>query len=238
MLISHKHKFITIDVPKTATRSLRETLLPQSVIDIVGEPNLNADFYQHGTAQQCFNSFQKLNKNFSEYFSFTIVRNPWDRYYSFFKYLKHKSELYSNSKLMGDYLSSKSHVWQHSGLYQNWINQEINYCRQAFDLLSSSGNDQTALKNIILENNSQDSYYCDKNGEIMVSHIAKFENLNKEFELLCNKVNVNYSPLFHGNKSTIKSSYHDAYTQDTIDLVAKKEGVVIKLKNYGYISQT
>ena len=34
MLISHKHKFITIDIPKTATRSLRETLLPQNIIDI------------------------------------------------------------------------------------------------------------------------------------------------------------------------------------------------------------
>jgi len=38
MLISHKHKFITIDIPKTATRSLRETLLPQNIIDIVGSP--------------------------------------------------------------------------------------------------------------------------------------------------------------------------------------------------------
>lgn len=34
MLISHKHKFITIDIPKTATRSLRETLLPQNIIDM------------------------------------------------------------------------------------------------------------------------------------------------------------------------------------------------------------
>ena len=238
MLISHKHQFITIDIPKTGSRSLRESLLPLGVIDIHGEPKVDAQFYQHDGAIRAKKQFAKNNWNWNEYFKFTIVRNPWVRYFSFFKYLKRKSELYSNSKLMGDYLSSKSHVWQHSGLYQNWINQEINYCRQAFDLLSSSGNDQTALKNIILENNSQDSYYCDKNGEIMVSHIAKFENLNKEFELLCNKVNVNYSPLFHGNKSTIKSSYHDAYTQDTIDLVAKKEGVVIKLKNYGYISQT
>ena len=96
MLISHKHKFITIDIPKTATRSLRETFVPQNIIDIVGEPNLNADFYQHGTAQQCRNSLQKLNKNFSDYFSFVIVRNPWSRYYSFFKYFKEYAEKYKN----------------------------------------------------------------------------------------------------------------------------------------------
>ena len=88
MLISHSHKFITIDIPKTATRSLRETLVPQNVIDIVGEPRKNVDFYQHGTAQQCLKSLRKSNKNFSDYFSFVIVRNPWDRYYSFLNTLK------------------------------------------------------------------------------------------------------------------------------------------------------
>tara|TARA_B110000483_G_C18090531_1_gene501784 strand:+ start:181 stop:843 length:663 start_codon:yes stop_codon:yes gene_type:complete len=220
MLISHKHKFITIDIPKTGTRSLRETFVPQNIIDIVGEPNLNADFYQHGTAQQCLNSLQELNKNFADYFSFTIVRNPWDRYYSFFKYFKEYAKKYKNK--------DESITWNAP---------EINQGKMCEELFANK-TDEIVLRSIILNNSCQSDYYTNENGEIMVSHIAKFENLNKEFELLCNKVNVNYSPLFHGNKSTIKSSYHDAYTQDTIDLVAKKEGVVIKLKNYGYISQT
>ena len=41
-------------------------------------------------------------------------------------------------------------------------------------------------------------------------------NLNTEFELLCNKVNVTYSPLFHGNKSAIKSSYYNIYNDDSM----------------------
>ena len=216
MLISHKHKFITIDIPKTATRSLRETLAPQNVIDIVGEPNLNADFYQHGTAQQCCNSLQELNKNFSDYFSFVIVRNPWDRYYSFFKYFKEYAEKYKNKDASIE-----------------WNAPEINQGKMCEELFANK-TDETVLRNIIINNECQSDYYANEKNEIMVSHIAKFENLNKEFEFLCNQVNVNYSPLFHGNKSIIKSSYYDIYTKETINLVAEKEKNVIQLKGYEY----
>ena len=216
MLISHKHKFITIDIPKTATRSLRETLLPQNIIDTVGEPNLNADFYQHGTAKQCSNSLQKLNKNFSDYFSFVIVRNPWDRYYSFFKYFKEYKEKYKNKDA-----SIK------------WSAPEINQGKMCEELFANK-TDEIVLRNIIMNNPCQSDYYANENDEIMVSHIAKFENLNQEFQLLCNQVNVNYSPLFHENKSVTKISYYNIYTKETIDLVAAKEKNVIKLKGYEY----
>jgi len=234
MLISHKHKFITIDIPKTGTRSFRESLIPLGVIDEFGVPNLKAEFYQHDGAIRAKKQFVKNGWNWNEYFKFTIVRNPWQRYFSFFKYFKQKSERYVNSKLMGAYLNSKSNVWQHSGLYQNWINQEINDCRQAFDLFSSSGNDQTVLKNIILNNNSQDSYFCDESGKIIVDHIAEFENLRNEFVLLCDKLGIQAPTLQHGNKSANSLNMHDIYNQELIDLVAQKEKSVIELKGYKY----
>ena len=234
MLISHQHKFITIDIPKTGTRSFRESLVPLGVIDEFGAPNLKAEFYQHDGAIRAKKQFVKNGWNWNDYFKFTIVRNPWQRYFSFFKYFKQKSERYVNSKLMGAYLNSKSNVWQHSGLYQNWINQEINDCRQAFDLFSSSGNDQTVLKNIILNNDSQDSYYCNENSEIIVDHIASFEDLEDEFVLLCNAVDIETPKLQHGNKSPNSLNMHDIYNQQLIDLVAKKEKSVIELKGYEY----
>lgn len=235
MLISHKYKFITIDIPKTGTRSLRESLVPLGVIDEFGAPNESAEFYQHDGAIRAKKQFIKNKWDWKDYFKFTIVRNPWDRYLSFFKYLKRKSELYSNPKLMGDYLSSKSNVWQHSGLYQNWINQEINDCKESFNLFLSSGSDQTVLKNIILKYNSQDSYYCNKNGEIIVDHIARFENLKNEFVFFCNQVGIKTPNLQHGNKSSNSYNMLDIYNQQLIDLVAEKEKSVIELMNYDYI---
>ncbi len=216
MLISHKHKFITIDIPKTGTRSFRESLLPLGVIDQHGKPNLDAEFYQHDSAIRAKKQFAKNNWNWNEYYKFTIVRNPWARYFSFFKYFKSYGE---------KYLRRDESI--------NWKQPELNQGKLCVELFKNQ-DDQTALKNIILNNDSQDSYYCDESGEIIVDHIASFENLENEFVFLCDQVGIQTPGLQHGNKSSNSLNMHDIYNQQLIDLVANKEKNVIKLKNYNY----
>lgn len=218
MLISHSHKFITIDIPKTGSRSLRESLYPLGLIDIVGKPFVEADFYQHDTAIRAKKQFAKHNFNWNDYFKFTIVRNPWARYFSFFKYFKN----YADKFLRRDE-SIK------------WKQPELNQGKACVELFKGK-DDQTVLKNIILNNDSQDSYYCDRNGEIIVDHIASFENLENEFIFLCNQVGINAPHLKHGNKSPQSESMHDIYNQQLIDLVASKEKGVIDFIGYDYIA--
>lgn len=86
MLISHKYKFATIDIPKTGTRTLRESLLPLGVIDVVGQPKWK-NFYQHGSINDCERGFEDRGWDFENYFKFSMVRNPWKRYVSFFEWL-------------------------------------------------------------------------------------------------------------------------------------------------------
>ena len=221
MLISHKHKFITIDVPKTGSRSLRESFAPLGIIDILGEPNVNAIFYQHGTATECKNSLSKIGLNFNNYYSFCVTRNPWDRYFSFFKYCKEKGEQFKREK----------------NSLNEWSNYKINqgkYWASVFDQQS----DKEIFKNIILDNSSQDTFYSDKNREIMVDHIADFENFENEFASLCDKVGIKPLKLKHGNQSFNTLNMHDFYNQELIDLIAKKEKNVIQLKGYAHIAQT
>ena len=216
MLISHKHKFITIDIPKTGTRSLRETLLPLNIIDVCGLANFESEFYQHDFATRAKKQFAKNNWNWNDYFKFTIVRNPWVRYFSFFKYFKSYGE---------KYLRQDESI--------NWGKSEINQGKLCAELFENK-DDQTVLKNIILKNDSQDTYYFDESGKIIVDHIAEFENLQNEFIFLCNQVGINAPHLKHGNKSSNPLNIHDIYNQQLIDLVAQKEKSVIKLKNYHY----
>ena len=117
----------------------------------------------------------------------------------------------------------------------NWRESEINQGKLCVELFKNK-DDQTILKNIILNNNSQDSYYCDESGKIMVDHIAEFEDLQNEFVLLCDKVGIQAPTLQHGNKSANSLNMHDIYNQQLIDLVEKKEKGVIELKNYDYIT--
>lgn len=218
MLISHKHKFIAIDIPKTGTRSLRESLLPLGVVDVCGAPNLDSEFYQHDGAIRAKKQFAKKKWNWNGYFKFTIVRNPWQRYFSFFKYFKSYGEKY-----------------MHRDESINWGEPEINQGKLCVELFKDK-DDQTVLKNIILNNDSQDSYFCDESGKIIVDHIASFENLENEFVLLCNKVHIKTPKLQHGNKSSNSLNMHDIYNQQLIDLVAEKENHVIELKGYDYIA--
>ena len=214
MLISHRHKLITIDIPKTGSRSLRESLYPMGIIDVVGKPYPNEAFYQHGTALDCVRDFEKSNCNFHDYYSFCVVRNPWDRYFSFFKYFKNYAEKYMRR-------DESIH----------WGRAEINQGQYCVSLFSQSDH-QTILKNIILNNAAQDTYYSDKNGKIIVSHIAEFKRLNEEFLMLCNNININPPILPHGNKSESSIDSRDIYNQQLIDLVAKKEKRVIQLNEY------
>ena len=219
MLISHKHKFITIDIPKTGSRSLRESFAPLGIIDILGEPNVNAIFYQHGKAIECKNSLSDIGLNFNDYYSFCVARNPWDRYFSFFKYCKEKGEQFKREK----------------NLLTEWSNHKIiqgKYWASIFDQQS----DKEIFKNIILDNSSQDTFYYDKNRVIMVNHVADFENLQSEFVSFCDKIDINTPKLKHDNQSYSALSMHDFYNQELIDLVAEKEAGVIELKGYDYIT--
>ena len=214
MLISHQYKFITIDIPKTATRSFRESLLPLDIIDIHGAPHLDSEFYQHDDAIRAKKQFSKNNWNWNEYYKFTIVRNPWQRYFSFFKYFKSYGE---------KYMRRDESI--------NWRKPEINQGKLCVELFKDK-DDQTVLKNIILNNNSQDAYYCNEKGAIMIDHIASFENLEDEFSFLCSQIGINTPTLRHGNKSVQSFNMHDIYNQQLIDLVAKKERETINLKGY------
>lgn len=218
MLISHKHRFITIDIPKTGSRSLRESLLPLDIIDIRGLPDYKAEFYQHDFATRAKKQFAKNNWNWNDYFKFTTVRNPWARDFSFFKYFKSYGE---------KYLRRDKSI--------NWGDPELNQGKLCVELFKNK-DDQTILKNIILNNPSQDSYYCDENDEIIVDHIASFEDLESEFIFLCKQVGISAPILHHGNKSCNSQNMYDIYNQQLIDLVAEKEKSVIELMNYDYIA--
>jgi hypothetical protein len=221
MLISHSHHFITIDVPKTGTRSIRTSLNLIGILDVVGEPNATKSnpFEQHASALFARQAFIRNGWVWENYYKWTIARNPWERYFSFFKYFKSYGE---------KYMCRDESI--------NWREPEINQGKLCVELFKNKDN-QTVLKNIIFNNNSQDSYYCDESGKIIVDHIAEFEDLQNEFLLLCDKVGIQAPTLQHDNKSVNSLNMHDIYNQELIDLVANKEKSVIELKGYKFQCQ-
>ena len=216
MLISHKNKFIILSIPKTGSRSLRETLEPLKILDIIGIGAHNKSFKHHGTSLECKHDLQNIGYCFDEYFSFCVVRNPWDRYLSLFKYCKEKKEEYLNK--------DRNEIWH---------KRRVVFGKFCVDLFEQK-NDQEILKKLINTNLDQSCYYLNNKDEIMVSHIAKFENIQKEFDYFCETVGLDKIKLLHSNKSVTQISCRDIYDQELVDLVEKKEKKVINLMSYQY----
>lgn len=90
-MISHRHKFIFIHIPRTAGTSIEKVLWDDSCTLLPNEWDISrfADTpLNHLTLQQVYDHGFLSDSNFERYFSFCFVRNPWDRAVSEVFYLQ------------------------------------------------------------------------------------------------------------------------------------------------------
>lgn len=190
MIISHDHKFICLDPPKTGT-NYRQNLLWN-----YGD---HVSVLQHANLIEVKNFFKGYN--LEDYFFFTFVRNPWRRYLSWFNFFYRDS---SEEKLSPE----EFHRFMHLYLSQN---------------------SQESKTRISLPQ----SFWFEHNNEINVDFIGCLENITQDMRSILNKININTQPKTKAvHQSKYKLNFCDAYNQELIDLVAKKESKVIKLKGY------
>lgn len=225
MLISHRYKFVTIDIPKTGTRSYRDTLKHiLCELDEYGDHGMliardghSDPFTQHGSVEQAKHGFIQNDWQWDQYQTFTVVRDPWARYYSCFNYLKQQSMKVDHS----DWKSFPEPVKRQA--------------TAAKSLFTRFKNDREVFKHVIKSHPAQHEYYTIDN-EPIVHNIHVFENLQHAFDDLCYKCGFEPIELYHSNLGTYKESHTDFYDQETIDMVAEKEKFTIQLKQYEYNS--
>jgi hypothetical protein len=148
-------------------------------------------------------------KKFSRYFKFAFVRNPWDRLYSAYSYLKGGGW---NDKDLQWAKENFSDVNNFNDFVMNWLtpgrlNSHIHFWPQA-------------------------RFICDGKGDILLNHIAYFENINDEFTEICLKLNIN-KQLSHTNSSQ-RDSYTQAYTPEAIQKVRSLYQQDITLLGYSF----
>jgi|TARA_B110000014_G_scaffold216963_1_gene171305 hypothetical protein len=175
----NKKKIIFIHIPKTAGISLMKSIFG----DVTLESHRSVSFYK-----------QVFGNRYSDFFTFTIVRNPWDRLYSAYKFLQKG----------GINIHDKNAFDIHLSIYKDFEDFVLNGLNKKI---------MWEITHLI----PQYEFVCDENGKIIVDYVGKFENLNKSLDDI-KKILKSDFELEHHNK-TNKKDYKDIYTTEMIEKV-------------------
>jgi len=146
------------------------------------------------------------DKKWDKYFKFTFVRNPWDKMISQYFYIQRCKEENYNLTFREFILSFES-------------------CPES-EYIESNG---IAVK----YNPIQLPWILDDNGNCLVDYIGRFENLQEDFNVVCNKIGIPQQQLPHVNKTKHKH-YTEYYDDETREIVAVKFAKDIELFGYKF----
>lgn len=159
---------------------------------------------QHMTAKTVKKTlFENDTEKFNSYFKFAFVRNPWDRTVSWYENLRKVSS------------KTESNITEESSLggFKKFICSEY------------GGKFSYRL--------GYDRYYEDDSGNNLLDFIGKFENLQEDFNFVCDKIGIPRQQLPHKNKSKHRH-YTEYYDEETKQMVAEKFAKDIEYFNYNF----
>lgn len=136
-------------------------------------------------------------------FKFTFVRNPFDRAVS---------------------------SWKFGGWGASWNCDFKTWVKKVNDLNLENPDKWTQLT---WHTCFQYSHVVDTLGELLVDFIGRFENLQEDFNFVCDKIGIPRQKLPHKNKSKHKH-YTEYYNDETREIVAEKYAKDIEYFGYKF----
>lgn len=153
----------------------------------------------------------KIKDYKQNYFIFAFVRNPWDRVVSSFFYLINGG---CNSKDKEDGIK---YLIEYKGNFKLFVKNAFKN-KKIFDQLHFK---------------PQYKWICNKNKEVLVDFIGKFENLNEDINKISTIINIKFKELPHKNKSDHKF-YKEYYDEETKEIIREVYNEDIELFNYEF----
>ena len=178
---------IFIHIPKVAGGSIRRSsLAPQTVA--------------HDSRSKNYH-YLKDFKTTTTPFSFSFVRNPWDRCVSAFRWLA------SGGNSRADERDAQKYLLQ----YRTNFTSFIRYCKHNNDFLEQ------------LHFKPQHHWICDDDGNILIDFIGRFESLQADFDRLCDILGSPREKLRHNKKpKKPQPPYTEYYNNETRKIIKEK----------------
>lgn len=211
MRISHEYKFIYISIPKTGSTTIRKMLQKYKTID---SSKLDGA-YEHMTAKELKQIFEKRGWNWDEYYKFTTVRNPWARQWSYHNYQ----------------LKVASHPEIYEKKYNNYFKLCVEYSKNFYNFKKAivNKNFHCPQSKYILENDS------DKQS-ILVDSFCKLENIRDDLISVWKKIGLKIKDLNsipNENKST-EINYKQAYDEESKYIIKSFYLSDVEIFNYSF----
>jgi len=198
-------RFFFVHIPKTAGTSISTVIVNSKKYRINFSPT------EHATASEIINT---LGKNSKKFYSFSFVRNPWDRLNSLYHFLYQK-------KLSAE----KGENWDQQALknrgFKAWLLEEDFWP----PYLNRSG--------LSFQKRTQSYFLCDKEKNILVDDVFRYENLKNELTILSKNIGIGFERL-PITKATLRDNYKYEYCSETIDFVNHFHKEDIERFNYKF----
>jgi hypothetical protein len=202
MIINHKYKFIFIHIQKTAGTSITNSL------------------YNLPETENLHHSHSMINllvdDEYEDYFKFCFVRNPFDRLISWYNMILQK----------GFHNDWSKYILENSTNFSEFLElTDIVIERNPLELQSQVGYPKSISFN-------QLDYISDNLGNIQCDFIGRFENINDDFNILSQMLNIKLE-LNHLNKFK-HNHYKDYYNQIDLEKVSNLYKRDIEYFNYKF----
>lgn len=195
MLISDSHQFIFVHIRKAAGSSIRDTLEPLSLVKPADNwSKIKSRFLRTE------NDYKKYA--FRQHDSITVAKRlmPPELFESYFKFAFVRNPW---DRLVSEYefIRRRPDHGRHSKVMKMGFEKYIVYQSKRFDA-------------------HQINMLADKNGNLLMDFIGKFENLQDDWNRVTDKLGIENKELTHRKKAGIKD-YNSYYTDESRALVSE-----------------
>lgn len=208
-MISHKHKFIFVHAPKTAGNSIQNHLRNYSEDKIViseKQATYNEECKSHLDRFEIRSSDKKLKIH--KHTTLNEYYNNWRKKYgSIEDFFK---------------FGVTRNPWERAISYYFWKGYK-SFKKKIF-------------VNNLIQRSCSDYFYVKKYNNHKLDYVIKFENLQEDFDTVCDKIGIPKQELAHANKSKHKH-YTEYYDDETREIVAEKYAKDIEYFGYEFGGQ-
>lgn len=203
-MICKKRKLIFIHIPKTGGTSV--------------------DFFFKGSMQNhsCLKDYENYlsTEVMEQYFKFTTVRNPFDLLVSSYNMVV--------KRIQQKHLHTLKQFGHSVFSFEEYLKDKIqNYIVGTEPFISTNFSHS-------MFNQNQIDWIKNSQGRINIDYIMKFENLQQDFDIVCDKIGAPRNKLKHINKINHKH-YSEYYDDKTRKIVAERYAKDIEHFGYKFV---